>query len=58
MYYVIRPPSVLEDEGRSFLEYTAKLEHEALDWIDRQVDNSRGYYKHSSFIIARPQHDF
>lgn len=58
MYYVIRPPMNIEDEGRSFLEYTAKSEGEAIDWITRQVDNSRGYYTRSNFIVARSQHDF
>ncbi len=43
MYYVI-------NTDRRALEYTAKTEQEAIDWINSQ---SNGNY-----IIARPQHEF
>ena len=48
MYYVIRE----HEDARCLMEYIAKSEQEALDWIDEQeVDRS-------NFTIARAQHDF
>jgi len=48
----------MEDAGRSFLEYTARSEQEALDWIDAEVKRSNGWYSKGSFIITKAQHDF
>lgn len=53
MYLIIRPPCLMEDEGRTeFCGSYATLE-EATEAVNRLSDNDKGYFKRSNFRIVK-----
>ena len=58
MYFVLRGPSFQEDEGRSEYHGSFGSKEEAEAHIDKIVKESKGWYSHGSFTIARAERSF